>query len=170
MTDLTRTLPLSDLNRSSVRMSIKAEIDELPALADRLGVLSVISLEAFMTVRRTDSRLRVNGTFQAVLEQVCVVSLDPFHNAAEGEIEEEFLLTDDPDSPEVDLDADAITVEPFSGNEIDLGEIVVQNLLLVIDPHPRAKGADLIDLEYDPAQFGSADNPFSALRKLKLQP
>lgn len=168
MTEFSRPLPLADLNRSPVRMKIKADPTELPALAERLGIPAVNSLDAFLTIRRTDSRLRVEGTFQAVIEQICVISLDQFQNTAEGQIEEEFLLTDDPDSPEVDLDADEISAEPFSGDEIDLGEIIVQNLLLVLDPHPRAKGAALSDLDYDPAQLGTAGNPFAALGKLKL--
>ena len=169
MTEFSRPMPLSDFNRSPARMKIKAEPAEFPALATRLGVPTVISLDAFVTVRRTDSRLRVVGTFEAAIEQVCVVSLEPFQNAAAGEIEEEFLLTDDPDSPEVDLDAAEIMVEPFSGEAIDLGEIVVQNLLLVLDPHPRASGAELTDLDYDPAQLGTAGNPFAALGKLNLK-
>lgn len=168
MSDFSRLMPLSDLNRSPARLKVKAETAELSALAERMGLPSVISLNAFLTVRRTDSRLRVKGTFEAVIEQICVVSLEPFQNTANGDIEEEFLLTDDPDSPEVDLDADEIMVEPFSGEEIDLGEIIVQNLLLALDPHPRANGAELTDLEYDPSQLGSADNPFAALGKLKL--
>lgn len=168
MTEFSRPLPLADLNRSPARMKIKADPAEFPALAERLGVPAVISLDAFLTIRRTDSRLRVEGTFQTAIEQICVVSLEQFRNTADGQIEEEFLLTDDPDSPEVDLDADEIMIEPFSGDQIDLGEIVVQNLLLVLDPHPRAQGAALSDLDYDPAQLGVAGNPFAALGKLKL--
>ncbi len=169
MTEFSRLLPLADVNRSPVRLKLDAEAAELPALAARMGVPSVARLHAFLTVRRTNSRLRVDGTFEAIFDQVCVVSLETFQNKAAGEIEEELVLTDDPDSLEVDLDPDAVTAEPLSGDTLDLGEIIVQNLLLAIDPHPRASDAELTNLDFDPKQLGAADNPFAALGKLKLE-
>jgi uncharacterized metal-binding protein YceD (DUF177 family) len=119
-----------------------------------------------MKVIRKNARVYVTGRFEAAVDQMCVVSLEPFHDTIAGEIEEEFFLTDDPASIEVDVDEHS--AEPWSADTLDLGEIVVQNLSLMLDPYPRASNAALSDLEYEPAAEDTASGPFAALSRLKL--
>lgn len=167
--DFSTPLALGDLSRAPARLTLEAGPEERTAIAERLGLPSVAALSAKITVRRTSSRVFVQGTFAAQFMQICVVSLDPFDAAEEGDIDEEFLLTDDQDSPEIDLDPDGVIAEPLSGDSLDIGELVIQNLSLSLDPHPRAAGAALSDLEFEDEQFGKPSSPFDQLRNLRLK-
>jgi uncharacterized metal-binding protein YceD (DUF177 family) len=167
--DFSNPLMLGDLSRAPARLTLEANPSECALIAERLGLPSVEALSAKITVRRTSSRIYVQGTFTATFTQVCVVSLDPFDTTEEGEVDEEFLLTDDRESPEIDLDPDAVIAEPLSGDSLDIGELVIQNLSLSLDPHPRAPGAALSDLEFEDEQLGQPSGPFDQLRDLRLK-
>ena len=167
MTSLSRQFPLTDLNRGPAALSIAASAAECAAVATRLGLSAIHAIQAKLMIRRSQGRIFVQGTIVAEIEQVCVVSLEPFHTSAGADIDEVFLITDDPGSPEIDLDPNDTMAEPLTGETLDLGELIVQNLSLAIDPHPRAEGATLTDLDYDDGQFGAPDNPFAALAKLR---
>ena len=162
-------LALGDLSRAPVRLAIDAGADELGMIAERLGLPAVAALSAAITVRRTASRVYVQGSFAARLTQVCVLSLDPFEAAVDGGIDEEFLLTGERDNPEIDLDPDAVSAEPLAGDTLDIGDLVIQNLSLSLDPHPRAPGAALSDLAFEESQLGQSSGPFDQLRNLKLK-
>ena len=54
--------------------------------------------------------------------------------------------------------------EPLEGDEIDLGELLVQHLSLALDPYPRLEGAESLLPEYRTATLSS---PFAALKDLK---
>ena len=70
----------------------------------------------------------------AEVEQVCVVTLEPFRSQVSDEVERYFL----PGASEADASAD---VDPFSDGVIELGEVVVESLSLALDPYPRKPGA-----------------------------
>ena len=169
MSVFTHTLALADLDRGPVTLRLTATPDELPGIAARLGVPAIHALKTELKIHRKNGRVLVHGAFDATVEQVCVVSLDPFTATLDGEIDEEFLLTDEPDSLEIDLDPDGIEAEPLAGDTLDISDLVVQNVSLALDPHPRAAGADLSDLEYDERQLGAPASPFAALAKMQRQ-
>src|SRR6267142_5330683 len=52
----------------------------------------------------------------------------------------------DPESGEAVLSAHADSPEPLSGNLLDVGEIVAEQLSLAADPYPRRPGAKLEDV------------------------
>lgn len=169
MTDFSRPLALADLNNKPVNITLEADAEERAAIASRLELPTVHACTARLTVRRSGSRVHVTGGFEADAEQVCVISLEPFRTRIADTIDEEFFLSDEPEALEIDLDPDDVMAEPLTGDTLDLGELVIQNLSLAVDPHPRADGADLAGLEYDERQFGEKPNPFSALAKLRQQ-
>ena len=51
-----------------------------------------------------------------------------------------------PESGEAVLSAQADAPEPLSGNLLDVGEIVAEQLSLAADPYPRRPGAKLEDV------------------------
>jgi uncharacterized metal-binding protein YceD (DUF177 family) len=166
MTEFSWPLVLDDLTRAPFRERLTASPDECVALARRLDILGVSALRAEMKVIRKNSRVYVTGRFEAEVNQMCVLSLEPFDDNITGEVEEEFFLTDDPGSIEVEVDEHS--AEPWTADTLDLGEIVVQNLLLILDPYPRASDATLSDLDYEPAAEDEASGPVAALSQLKL--
>lgn len=167
MTDFSHPLTLTDLNNKPVTITLEANAEERAAIAARLKLPAVHAFTARLTVRRSGSRVRVTGEFEADAERVCVVSLEPFRTSIADTIDEEFFLSDEPEALEIDLDPDDVMAESLSGETLDLGELVIQNLSLALDPHPRADGAKLADLEYEERQFGEKAHPFSALAKLR---
>ena len=103
-----------------------------------------------------------------MVEQSCVVTLEPVRQAVEASLDLRILdeggvpADDDPDSPD--------EIES-AGGMVDLGEAVAEQLALALDPYPRAAGAELP--EFDPPEEPVAPeppakpNPFAALAKLK---
>jgi len=49
---------------------------------------------------------------------------------------------------------------------IDLGELVVQELAVALDPYPRAPGAEVPEA-YRPPEVEEESGPFAALKVLK---
>jgi hypothetical protein len=65
--------------------------------------------------------------------------------------------------PEAD---DPPEVLPAEG--LDLGELVVQELAVVLDPYPRAPGAE-VPAEFQPSEAEEVKGPFAALAALKVK-
>ena len=128
-------------------------------------------LTAEVTVKALGSQLfRVAGVWAAEVRQACVVTLEPVAEALTGDFEASFEVAERAaarDGGDVEIDpeaADPAEILPEEG--IDLGELVVQELAVALNPYPRAADAEI------PAQYRSAaaeeeSRPFAALRVLK---
>lgn len=144
---------------------IKATAPECVAIAVRLLLPAVASLRChFQLHPQPGGRIAVSGTLNAVLSQICVVTLEPFS----AKIEEKFRIRFVPEGRESDdPDPESDDEVPYSGAEIDLGEAAIEQLALALDPYPRAPGATLPDILDDGmaspfaglAGFGSKNQP-----------
>ena len=82
----------------------------------------------------------------------------------------------DPESGEAVLSAHADSPEPLSGNLLDVGEIVAEQLSLAADPYPRRPGAKLEDVLPRPRGGGRKGapeqrrHPFAGLAALRDKP
>jgi uncharacterized metal-binding protein YceD (DUF177 family) len=86
----------------------------------------------------------------------------------------------DPESGEALLSAQADAPEPLSGNMLDVGEIVAEQLSLAADPYPRRPGAKLEDVMPKPRKGEKAEmeagkgeqrrHPFAGLAALRDKP
>ena len=154
---------------------IAASERERRALTDRFGWISMERLTATVRLRRLKSGLfQVSGRFEAVLTQACVVTLKPVPT----HIAEEFDLLFGAGSEALDEHA-AVTValadeeppEPIIGGQIDIGEAVVQQLAVSLDPYPRCPDAvlpeELADVPEEDVEEERGSNPFRVLAKLK---
>ncbi|MBK1668644.1 hypothetical protein CKO28_11450 [Rhodovibrio sodomensis] len=174
--EFSRKLRLDKLAGGPVERSLEAKPEECRQLCARLGLDGLSALTGTLSVSRLiDSPLiRVEGSFAAHVRQTCVVKLEPF----DAKVGESFvqLYTLDPAAAEAEegevfvaLEEDD-TPEPLTGDSLDLGEVLAEQLALALDPHPRAP-----DAEFDPARYGVApdedeepdDTPFAVLRQLK---
>jgi uncharacterized metal-binding protein YceD (DUF177 family) len=150
---------------------LSANPDERARVAERLGVSELTKLDAKITlVPAAGGLITVNGTLQAQVVQQCVVSLEP----VAATIDENFDLAfsrgapERKGEPELDLSAEDDAPDALVGDELDLGELVVEQLALLIDPYPRAPGA----VFKNPGPDGEdaekpAVSPFAVLAKLK---
>jgi uncharacterized metal-binding protein YceD (DUF177 family) len=147
---------------------LEADAAERAALTARFGILAIHALSARLSLRaEPGGTVRARGTLSAVVEQECVVTLDPVRQAVEARLDLRILdeggvpADDDPDSPD--------EIES-AGGVVDLGEAVAEQLALALDPYPRAAGAELPELAPpEPAapEPPAKRNPFAALKKLQ---
>ena len=132
---------------------------------------AVDRLSAEVAVRRLGSGLfRVEGAWQAEVQQACVVTLEPVADSLSGNFEASFEAAEGPSraaEDEIVVDpeaADPAEILPEEG--IDLGELVVQELAVALNPYPRASGAE-VPARYRPPEDDEVEGPFAALRALK---
>jgi uncharacterized metal-binding protein YceD (DUF177 family) len=174
-----------DLDRmgpgGSTALEISASENERAALAKRFGFLSLPTFSARVTVdRRPGGRVVVEGRLRGRIVQACILTLDPVTQ----DLDEAFRLVfkqdlaeeRDPESGEAIVSAQADAPEPLTGNLLDIGEIVAEQLSLVADPYPRKQGAKLEDVLPKPRRDGrhgrqeQRRHPFAGLAALRDKP
>jgi hypothetical protein len=164
----TTPVKLRELGRGPVRVRLEPDEAERAAVAKVLRLESLPRLTADLIVRPWLDGAEIAGRFEAVVEQLCGVSLEPFEQPVGGEIDVHALPAGSPNAPATDAEEaelDAAAPDPpdvLAADAIDLAAYVVEHLALEIDPFPRKPGAEF---HYEaPAEETS---PFAALKKLK---
>ncbi len=159
--EVSRPLALDRVGPAGITMLVQANPEELPAVAVRLGVPGVQSLRCEFRLRRIGAVVEGQGDLLASLTQQCVVSLDDFDSIMREHFVVHFVPagTED-DEPEPDV-PDQI---PFEGSMIDLGEAMVEQMALSLDPYPRRPGAEMPAEAMEPEQ-----GAFAALASLRTR-
>ncbi len=147
-------------------VKIAADAATREAVAKAVGVVGLPSLQAAFDLAPLEGGLRVSGAVSAMVEQRCVVTLDPVFTEVREPIDLTFLLpgaaavtaqtADDEEPPEV-----------LPSGAVDLGALATEFLLLGIDPYPRKPGASF---EAPAGTDDPAAHPFAALATLKKGP
>ncbi len=171
--EFSRLVPLARLGPESFRQQIEAVAEERQRLARRFDLVALDRLTAVVTLHReSGGRIRLEAGFEAAFTQSCVVTLDP----VPAEIVQNFTLLYGPadeEQPEIDLEVDEPVFEPLSGDSIDIGEAVAQELSLVLPEFPR-----LPDAAVEPTAAGESptapgepqSGPFAGLARLRGSP
>lgn len=161
------SLKLHELSHGPVRLTLSPDADQRTAISKELGLRSLPAFTASVTAKPWLDGVELSGRFNAVVEQVCGISLDPFEQMIEGRIDvravpngsphavpdeggEQDLALDAPDPPDL-LERDVVDVSGY----------VLEHLALEIDPFPRKPGAAF---DYLPPE--AETSPFAALKKL----
>ncbi len=173
--EFSRDVPIQPWPEGRLAVALEASAAERQALARRLDLIDLPALSAHGWLERSaDGReLRFHGDLAAEVVQSCVVSLEPVPASVSVPIDRYFRLVDDPSALEAELelllDPEEIDWEPLAGEIIDLGEVVVEELSLALDPYPRAEDpyALLPDLGPDVTigQGSRGDSPFAVLQQ-----
>lgn len=147
---------------------LEASPAERAAVALRLDILGVDRLTAELTVKNLGGRLfRVEGAWAATVRQACVVTLEPLAAELGGHIEASYATEGHAGGGDIAFDPegeDPAELLPAGG--IDLGELVVQELAVALDPYPRAPGAE-VPAEFAPPADEEDKGPFAVLKALK---
>ncbi len=163
-----KTVKLHELGRGPVRLTLEPDAAERAAVAKRLGLKGLPSLSARVTVKPWLDGVEITGRFEAVVEQVCGVTLDPFEQPLQGEIDIRAVPAGSPHAPspdggELELDPEAPDApDVLETDAVDVAGYVVEHLALELDPFPRKPGATF---DYQPPE--EETSPFAALKKLK---
>ena len=155
---LSRPVPLADLPPEGLEVTIEATPEEREALARDFKLPTVQSLTGTFRLSGTRSRVHVSGRVDAVIGQVCVVTLDPFDSKVREEVEVDFAAPGAASQQQGDDAPDEIV-----NGTVDLGALTAEFLALGLDPYPRKPGVDFtFETEGERPQ-----SPFAALGKLK---
>lgn len=169
MTDVwTKPVRLHELGKGAMIVRLETDGFQRAVIAKTLGLVSLPALTAEMTLRPWMDGVEIAGRFQAVVEQVCAVSLDSFEQPLNGAIELRAVPAGSPQAPQPDggeVDYDPEAPDPpdvLAGDTLDLAAYVVEHLALEIDPFARKPG-----VAFDYAPPDEIESPFAVLRKLK---
>jgi uncharacterized metal-binding protein YceD (DUF177 family) len=166
-----RPIRLHEIARAPISLSLAPDAAERARIAHDLGLESLPALTAEVAVRPWLDGAEVKGRFQARVEQLCSVSLEPFEQDLAGEFEVRAVPAGSPNLPgdsahELELDMEAPDPpDVLEGDAVDVAAYVVEHLALEIDPFPRKPGAEF---DYQPPD--QEESPFAVLKNLKPKP
>ncbi len=154
---------------AGLTLDLRADEAQRRALAGRFGIPSVKSLSARIVLSKINKdRVRVNGDFKAEVEQICVITLEPFDQQVRDHFSVVFSQESDPSLKlnEIDLNMDEDDdVEFLENGKIDVGELTSEYLSLALDPFPHAPDA----VFHSESDAEMQKNAFSVLEKLKFK-
>jgi hypothetical protein len=156
---------------------IEATEAERNAVARRLALVSLDRLAADLRLRRTKGGtvIAVSGHIEAEATQSCVVSLAPVRSQVAGDFTSRYSLapadTDDTGGDSGLVEVDAAGDDPpeaLGPDGLDLGETVVQQLAIALDPYPRCDDATLEALGWsgEDGDKAARESPFKGLKTL----
>ena len=163
----TAPLKLHEVGRGPLRVRLEPDAAERAKVAHDLGLESLPSFTAELTVRPWLDGAEITGRFEAVVEQLCSLTLEAFEQPLKGDIAVRLVPQGSPNAPGEeggDGDYDPESSDPpdvLAGDAIDLAAYAVEQLALEIDPFPRKPGA-----EFDYQAPAEPESPFSVLKKL----
>lgn len=177
MSEFSRPFKITALADTVLSVDIEAGSSECKELARRFDIADVTSFKAHAEISGRTNDVIVRGTLKAQVVQNCVVTLEPLTEHYEESFVRRFvpatrlpktapgeevfipLLPDEEDLPDA-----------LEGDELDLGEIVAEELALVLNPYPRRQGATFeLPQGLEGVELGEVvkPNPFAVLSKLK---
>ncbi len=160
---LSRPIEVGRLPRGRAEVSVEATEEECAALARDFGIPAVRDLVGRYALTGTVSRLTVTGTVEAVVTQVCTVTLEPFETAVREPVEVVYSDAPPPEEPEEGPPEGAPEPpDPIVNGRIDLGSLAAEFLALGLDPYPRKPG-----VAFAPPAEDAEETPFAALHTLK---
>ncbi|MEP4380190.1 MAG: YceD family protein [Alphaproteobacteria bacterium] len=159
--ELLRSISIVELSAAE-RQVEKIHVDavECAAIAERLDILSIESLSAELELfRDLTGDVNLVGRILADIVQACVVTLEPVAQHIDVRVYQRFSARLEEDEGD-----DEDPVEPIVDDEIEVGDLIVQNLSLALDPYPRAPDAEFEEVD---DEAGKPSGPFAALAALR---
>jgi len=162
-----------DVSDDGLDVTLEAKTDARELLAQRFGLLTLDELKARLLIEPWRKKgIKVSGTLDADLEQSCIVTLDPVPAKLSTDFTLLYLPEDVSGRRAMEVAVDPLAEEPpdpLPIEGVDLGEAVAEQLALVLDPYPRAEGAELAATESLESGSGKKPNPFEILKNLKTK-
>ena len=159
---ISRPLKIAEIEVDPTHVTLEASESDRPEIAKAFGLRSIDRLKGTVEVTRHGTLIRVTGALEADLGRTCVVSLEPMQELLNEDFAVEFT-TDAPNEPGEEAEGDLDAPEYLDGDALDLGEVLIEQLVLAMDPHPRKEDAEA---PVDPGA-GEGSSPFDVLKGLK---
>lgn len=167
--EFSHEVDLTSLSRGEKRVRLTASKEECAKIAARLGVIAVDELNGELTLKATKVEITIRGHMRARLIRECVASLEEMDEEISEDFDVTFLrqadehaFSSEDASDDASWDGEEVPPEIHEGDHFDLGEFLVQQLALAMDPFPRKPGAVSLAEAYG---GGGKVSPFSGLRE-----
>jgi uncharacterized metal-binding protein YceD (DUF177 family) len=169
---LSRNYELGRLGQAGDQVVVTTSEEERARIARWANVDAVDTLDAKFDLRKLSStRFALDAGLVADIVQSCVVTLEPVKTRVERSFTRELILTEAIRQVAKIVDIDLTPVDEDGREEIanlryDLAAPLLEELVLAIDPYPRAPG-----VEFEPPADAADEvtHPFAALKDLKSQ-
>lgn len=142
--------------------SLVADAAVRARIAKAFGLSSLDSLAADLDLAPSPRGWTLKGRLRAELAQTCGVTLEPLPMT----VDDAFSITLAEQAPDTDgeivVSLDDEVPDLIEDGRIDLGQYVVEQLALHLDPFPRKPGAEFVQ-PAEPAEI----SPFAVLQGLK---
>ena len=147
--DLVFPINVANLPAASEKLALPVTQETLEVVADACDVTSIQNLEATFRFKRWRKHgVTLNCDVKAKIEQECIATLEPVFSKINESFERQFLpeRSSDYKMPEIIdgemvLDPEADLPDIIVGNTLNLWDILIEELILVIDPFPRSDSA-----------------------------
>ena len=162
-------IDIHNIGNISSSFDYTVEKNILESESQRLGLISLDLLKFNVLVKRKDINndfiYKVRVHFIAELVQNCVVTLEPVNSVIDEFFEVDFSrnANSKKKSSQFDLNEED-ELEISVGDRIELGEIIMEHLVLALNPYPRKKG---VKFNYEQSLNDREGNPFSVLSRIK---
>ena len=182
--EFSHRVALAEISQRGLTLSLEANPQERDQVAKRLGLVAVAQLAGkFALTREAGGVVRATGHLQARCTQTCVVSLEPLTRELRKPLRLRFfprlgtqaggVHRQDRETPKAgkktSKDGFVLIEDPFAQDEedalfydsqgLDLGEALVQELALSLDPYPRRENASLAQTRWGDEPADPTENP-----------
>ena len=172
-TPFERPFNLGKLGRAGAEILLTPQETELKRLAHWAGVREVEAFRATIKLnRQAATRFSYDAELEAAIVQDCVVTLQAVRSVLARQIHRDLHLTDRthaPAGPDVVIDptsSEDDVREEITSPRYDLAGPLLEELVLAIDPYPRAPG---VTFEVPPEPQAARASPFAVLKNLDKQ-
>jgi len=159
--EFSHEVDLTKLSKTGKNFRLEADEDARAKIAARLRVPAVKALTGDIHISATPKTILARGVVRAQLVRECVASLEELDETVDDAFEVEFLRSADDAAPDSSDDEDWLAPEVHEEPVFDIGELLVQQLSLAMDPFPRKQGAVSLAETYGRA---SESSPFAVLQ------
>lgn len=140
-------------------ITVTATPEQCAALAADFGIPAIRDLVGRFSVAGSLSALKVTGTVDACVTQICTVSLDSFETQVSEPVDVSFTDEEVVFDP---TDETSDRPDQVVNGRIDFGMLTAEFLALGLDPYPRKPG-----ISFEPPADDGTSLPFAALKQLR---
>lgn len=163
-----RVIDLSDLTVAGSVIEFSADAEELIRIAAWADLVSVSHFGANVTIHKlSTTHFALHAELEAVVEQRCVVTLEPLCATVTFTLDRELHYTDRPVESEGELTltaGDDEVPDVIDDLHYDYCAPLLEEFSLNLDPYPRKGGVNYISPD---AGGERAESPFAVLAQLK---
>ena len=147
---------------SGVKRTLTPDAAARARIARALDLASLDAVEAEVNLIPTAAGWTLSGRVRAELAQTCGITLEPLPLTIDEAFSVQLAEPVDEESDEIIITLEDESPDVVEDGQIDLGQYVVEQLALHLDPFPRKPGAEFVQPP-EPTEI----SPFAVLKQLR---